>query len=475
MRKPVKTALIATIIIVGTGLLYFANAILEASSSGLQASFIGSFTGHLAIGGHTEEAYGLFGNETPIVSEYEIVPSLPDYAAINEDLSSLESVEALSPIVTAAAQFRYGAYTEKNPLFGIDPETYFTVCSDLEILSGDTEAMNNGGAFLNESMVKRIETKTGRPLSLGANFSLTSIVNGSAKLRTASYAGMYRYPAPNEALDRVVLVDASIARALCDYTAGFALAANDNDPHPAPKQESEAFDIDDLFAEKKPLQDAKEGLELADVESTLRDVARRDALVATNDAAWSFVIVRMKDPRDAASTIARLRRELDPEDYRVLDWQIAAGSSALILIAVRAILYAGVFILLLGSALVVMNSLVISVLERTEEIGSMRALGASKSFVRRQFMAETFILTGSAAIAGLLISVLLVSFFGNVGFKLDNPLLASLFGSAVLRPVVSPASMVLHFFGALAAGSLAWIYPVSLALKIQPIHAIQTE
>jgi putative ABC transport system permease protein len=128
--------------------------------------------------------------------------------------------------------------------------------------------------------------------------------------------------------------------------------------------------------------------------------------------------------------------------------------------------------LILGAVLIVMNALVISVLERSGEIGSMRALGASRGFIRSLFVLETMILTVLAACVGVAFGAAFCAFVSGTGIPLDNPLLASLFGGKVVRPRAETGAALFHVAGAALIGSLAWIYPVSIALKIQPVHAM---
>ena len=56
------------------------------------------------------------------------------------------------------------------------------------------------------------------------------------------------------------------------------------------------------------------------------------------------------------------------------------------------------------STLIIMNTLVISVTERLQEIGTMRAIGAQKMFVRKMILAETLILAVSSSLIGVAIS-----------------------------------------------------------------------
>ena len=119
-----------------------------------------------------------------------------------------------------------------------------------------------------------------------------------------------------------------------------------------------------------------------------------------------------------------------------------------------------------------MNGIVIAVLERRGEIGTMRALGATKQFVRRLFAAETLALVTVASCAGLALGAMISLLVSREGIALSNSALVSLFGGEVLRPRLGALSALAHFAGAIAAGSLAWVYPVRLALRIQPLAAM---
>ncbi|GAB1484364.1 hypothetical protein MASR2M78_31820 [Treponema sp.] len=206
----------------------------------------------------------------------------------------------------------------------------------------------------------------------------------------------------------------------------------------------------------------------------LADTSLRDKLVMTDAAAWSFALARVA-PESSSLIVQRAVASALKErqsEARVMDWRGAAGSSALLLFAVRMAFNIGVGFLILGAVLVIMNALVISVLERTGEIGSMRALGATRSFIRSLFILETMILTLASALVGVLIGVLATLALKKHGLPLDNPLLISLFGGNILRPVITLSSIGVHLVGAALIGSLAWIYPVSIALKIQPVSAM---
>jgi len=102
----------------------------------------------------------------------------------------------------------------------------------------------------------------------------------------------------------------------------------------------------------------------------------------------------------------------------------------------------------------------------------MRGLGAGGPFIRGLFVAESMALTLSAAAIGVAAGYIVALVLAKGGITLENPLLVSLFGGTVVRPAPSPASAGLHLVLAAFVGALAWIYPVSLAMRVQPVAAM---
>jgi len=472
LRNKRRTFLLIFLIAFGTAFVFFANAIFLETASGLEASFVRSFTGDFAVGAAAGEAYGLFGNELPIVEEYENVPPLPAFSLASALLNESDGIAAFAPLISGAGLIRIGRASMKAPIFGIDGESYRSVCPEARLPDGSEQSLRSGGVILSAALARSMETTLKRPLVMGEAITLTSAVAGSFRVRRGSYAGTVSYPAPNEILDRVVLVDPKIARGLSSYTAG-SLA-----PAAAEKADADSgAELDDLFAEAEDIAsgDGEAGIGIDEVRKTLREAEALGEEEIVDSGAWSFVLVRVVDGADRGRALretARRLAELSPE-FRVLDWKTAAGSSVTALFALKTAFNIGVAFLVLGASLVVMNALVLSVLERTGEIGTMRALGASRSFVRALFVFETLMLTVSGALLGILLGSAAVAAAASAGIRLENPMLAALFAGAVLRPRADPASAAAHLLGAVLVASFAWIYPVALALKVSPLEAMR--
>ena len=108
----------------------------------------------------------------------------------------------------------------------------------------------------------------------------------------------------------------------------------------------------------------------------------------------------------------------------------------------------------------------ISVLERTKEIGVLRALGARKKDIARVFNAETFIIGSCSGLLGILIAYLLTFPTNNILYKLTD-----LENVAVLNPIHAIILVVISVILTMIGGSI----PAKIASKKNPVEALRTE
>ncbi|HSX09551.1 MAG TPA: ABC transporter permease [Candidatus Saccharimonadales bacterium] len=115
---------------------------------------------------------------------------------------------------------------------------------------------------------------------------------------------------------------------------------------------------------------------------------------------------------------------------------------------------------LLVGGIGIMNIMLVTVTERTREIGLRKALGAKKKTIITQFLVESIILTFTGGIIGIILGVIL-SFGISVLSK-------SLF-------VISPGSILLAFVVSAGIGVLFGWYPAQKASGLEPIEALRYE
>lgn len=115
---------------------------------------------------------------------------------------------------------------------------------------------------------------------------------------------------------------------------------------------------------------------------------------------------------------------------------------------------------LLVGGIGIMNIMLVSVTERTREIGIRKALGARRRDLLYQFLVEAVVLSGVGGIVGILVGGLIVTIMA----KLAN-----------LPSLISVQSVGLAFLFAAGVGVLFGVYPASKAGKLDPIEALRYE
>jgi len=205
---------------------------------------------------------------------------------------------------------------------------------------------------------------------------------------------------------------------------------------------------------------------LADTNFGVLDVG---ALEAERLSGFTMVAVRLADS-DASDVFVKDALAAG-FDIKAARWDEASGFYASVSKGLQAFIWIATFLVFLVVGLIFANTLIINVVERTAEIGTMRALGTEKSFVRALFLAETLTVNLAASIVGMLAATLAVWAFGK-GIPLPETVSQFLIGGGSLPVALSP----LHYLETLAAvvvvSVLAIAYPVRVATSISPLKAM---
>jgi putative ABC transport system permease protein len=120
---------------------------------------------------------------------------------------------------------------------------------------------------------------------------------------------------------------------------------------------------------------------------------------------------------------------------------------------------------LLVGGIGIMNIMLVSVVERTREIGLRKALGARNRDIMTQFLAESSFLSLLGGLIGILLGWLISLVIGRI---------ASSSGTA-LNPAVSLNAVLLATSFSIAVGLFFGIYPARRAARLEPVEALRYE
>ena len=121
----------------------------------------------------------------------------------------------------------------------------------------------------------------------------------------------------------------------------------------------------------------------------------------------------------------------------------------------------------------IMNIMLVSVTERTREIGIRKAIGAKRIDILIQFLIESVIVSLSGGFLGVFFGFVFANTVGNimVGAGAIGPRFLSQGGGSV----VTPGSILLAFFFAVVVGVFFGMYPANKASKMDPVKALRYE
>ena len=162
--------------------------------------------------------------------------------------------------------------------------------------------------------------------------------------------------------------------------------------------------------------------------------------------------VILDDPRH----IAEVTRAIEAKHLglQVTGWLAAAGIIGQIIFGIGAILSVAMMIILLVALVIINNALLIATMDRVQEIGTMRAMGALRGFVLTMVVMETLVLSAFAGVGGTLLARIATALSAWKGIPSGgHDFLVLMFGGQRLFPVFDTVSAIVGAGGDRAGGS----------------------
>jgi putative ABC transport system permease protein len=451
-RRKGRMALIGSLVAFGTFLIVFGGSLSASAGKASRDAIVGNFTGDFIVySAESKELPSPFAFNTPL-------PPIRNADAVTSALSALASVEGWTWYAQNYGIIeveRKGAKLDLPFIFyAVDPVSWQKVFPNVAVTAGSYFGLPDAserGILVSEYQNAQYLENFGITLQPGEKIKLLGVTAGGANTVSSSMVGTFEPIHYTSVFNYINFMDAETYTELYNYTGVEALPDSFNAGLAAA-----TADEDSLFALAG--DDSFGKLDLA-------------SLTPRTLSGFTMAAVKLTDHSKADEAIAALEAD-GTLGIKVARWDKASGFYARISLALQAFIFVATALIFLVVIMIFMNTLIINVVERTAEIGTMRALGAEKRFVRGLFLAETLMLNTAASLAGMILALAALIASGKRGLPLPEMVSQFLIGGGPLPVIIGPIPFIAAILTVLAVSVLATIYPVAVATSITPLNAM---
>lgn len=224
-------------------------------------------------------------------------------------------------------------------------------------------------------------------------------------------------------------------------------------------------------------QAALEGLAGRMARENMADRMYDPKQLETGVALNAAVILKQSKPKDIQAAIKDIEAisAKNGIPLKAISWQQASGIIGQFVTMMRMVLYVAVLIIFVIALVIINNAMVMATLERVQEIGTLRAVGAQKRFILGMLLVEGLIIGAVFGSLGVLLGAALVTAVGAKGIPAFNDVATFFFSGPRFFPALATSNLV----GALAivflVSLLSSLYPAFLAMRVTPRQAMQSE
>ncbi|MBN1523799.1 MAG: ABC transporter permease [Spirochaetales bacterium] len=455
LRRKRRMISIGILVFAGTLLLVFGETFAQSAVWYSKESIINNFTGDLIVYSEkSKEQPSPFAFTTPL-------PVIGDIEKVTTWLTDNPQIDLIVPIAQNYSILSVERNNKKIELpliyYAVDPVLYQKAFDIVRIQEGSYFNIDQAsGTFLQGIVISQAQNERYRQsydvtLLPGEKATFLGITpGGSVNAVNTEILGIFEPALFKNIFDYINFVDITSYAQLYNFTG----VKTESLPDSYEKAFS-ASGEDDIFA-------------LA--EDTGFDSIDVDTLESEVISGYTMIAVKLRNHE----TIAAIQQEIEAAGLGVstAPWDQASGFFAPIARSLNAVIYTIVALIFLIVSFIFMNTLIINIIERTHEIGTMRALGSEKSFIRNLFLSETLVLNLFFGGLGIAAAFLLTVLLGPSGVPLPDIVSQYLIGGGNLPLLLNAKPFIEAIAVVVIVSILATLYPIRVATKISPLQAM---
>jgi ABC-type antimicrobial peptide transport system permease subunit len=307
-------------------------------------------------------------------------------------------------------------------------------------------------------------------LPIKSELALEGFGEANSTNMTLPIRAITRFKSLNNLMQELSIMDIESFRQIFGYYS----AADVVQQLPADQEQLLASGEEDLFGSADIFSSGRSAT-VTDLEKVIRTEAPPAPKINYENAAYNYVSVLLKPGEDLGRAVEKTRQLMKDNGLpvKVLSWKQASGQVAQISDILRVIINVFVILLFFVAVIIIMNTLSMTALERTEEFGMMRAVGARKGFITRMFLSETLALSVVFGGAGILVGAMVAWVIHPLGITAgESEILELLFGGEVFQPTLGVGGVASGIVALGVVTVLAVLYPLFVARRITPLDAI---
>jgi putative ABC transport system permease protein len=494
-RHKGKSLVIGAILFLGALLMTAGNGVITGMNKGLQKHIVEDFSGDIVIASAKQEGDNVFLD--PMGKTSEPITNFPDIEVV------LKSQSYVYNYLPVGKNMVMVLNDEGSPdggfVLGVDFEKYQAMFpGNLAFVNGAFPS-NGKGVLMPTGGRKTLFmsmglwfTCKGCPLdtvdmpiegknNLAAISTRSDIVfmgmneaNTSTDIRQ-DISGVVKYKAMNQIFGHFMLMDIEAYRQCMGY-----ITAQEKTIAIPEEQKAllnmDANNIDALFSDNS-LMTTNKKLEKAASKVTPVTAAKDQSPVNLESGAYNLVLVRLKKGENLNARTAELNTALTKANTtaKAIVWSKAIGPVGSMAVLIKAALFVFVMFLFFVAIIIIVNTLSMAALERTSEIGMMRAVGARKGFISYMFFAETALLSFFFGGIGIVCGAILVKLIALARIAAANDMIQLLYGGDRFNPFLTPTDIMLCLVQLALVTLIAVVYPLGIARKITPLDAVSRE